>query len=137
MTFRTDRNNNPTAMIMEMASEGGLVLNTDYVQGDPFTSGTFGTFYTARLLGDPIALTIKVIDELGFYTAPPHARWTYIAIPYDIWLSLTPNQKQYVIGFMYGQEGGTEMKSLFKPLDVPTPIGVSVSSTVTFADKVG
>ena len=136
MTYRTDRNNNPTAMIMEMAAEGGLVLNTDYVQGDSFRDGT-QTFYTARLLGDPIALTIKVIDELGFYTAPPHARWTYIALPYDIWLSLTPNQKQYVIGFMYGQEGGTEMKSLFKPLDVPTPIGVSVSDTVTFADKLG
>jgi hypothetical protein len=136
MTFRTDRNNNPTAMIMEMASEGGLALGTDYVQGDAFTSGT-QTFYTAKLIGDPIALTIKVIDKLGFYTAPPHARWTYIAIPYDVWLSLTPNQKQYVIWYMYHNEGGIEMESLFQPLDTPTPIGVHVSSTVTLGDKVG
>jgi hypothetical protein len=112
MTFRTDRNNNPTAMIEQMASEGGLVFGTDYVQGDPFTSGT-STFYTAKLLGDPIVLTIKVIDKLGFYTTAPNARWTYIAIPYELWMNLTTLQKTYVVGFMYGQEGGTEMKSLF------------------------
>jgi hypothetical protein len=134
--FRTDRNNNPTAMITQMAEEGGLVLGTDYEQGDSF--GSAGTVYfTAKLLGDPIALTIKVIDKLGFYTTAPHARWTYIAIPYDLWLSLTENQKQYVIGFMYGQEGGTEMRSLFKPLDSPTPIGIAVSSIVPLSDKLG
>jgi len=134
MTYRTDRNNNPTAMIEQMAAEGGLVFGTDYVQGDPFESGS-QTFYTAKLIGDPIALTIKVIDKLGFYTSPPHARWTYIAIPYDLWMTLTGIQKQYVIGFMYGQEGGTEMKGLFQALEIPVPIGISVSSTVTLGDK--
>lgn len=112
MNFRTDRNNNPTAMIVQMASEGGLVLGKDYEQGDSFTSGA-STFYTAKLLGDPVALTIKVIDKLGFYTSPPHVRWSYIALPYALWLSLSYVQKKSVISFMYGQEGGTTLKGLF------------------------
>lgn len=134
MEFRTDRNNNPTAMIMQMAEGGGLVLGTDYEQGDPFTVGP-ATYYTAKLLGDPIVLTIKVIDKLGFYTTPPHARWTYIAMPYETWLSLTYSQKLYVIGFMYGQEGGTAMKSLFTP--APTNIGIGIGSAVPLSDKLG
>lgn len=109
---RTDRNNNPTAMIVQMAQEGGLVLGTDYEQGDPFLVGDV-TYYTAKLLGDPIALTIKVIDKLGFYTEPPHARWTYIAIPYALWMNLNTLQKTFVIGYMYRNEGGMEMLPLF------------------------
>lgn len=134
--FRTDRNNNPTAMIVEMAHEGGLVEGTDYVQGDPFTIGNV-TYYTAKLLGDPISKTIQVIDKLGFYTEAPHARWSYIAIPYHTWLSLTYFQKLYVIGFMYGQEGGTTMKNLFQPAPTPVNIGIGISSTLPLGDKVG
>jgi hypothetical protein len=110
--MRTDANNNPTAFTTDIAREGDLVLNVDYVQGDPFIVEN-RTYYTAKLLGDPIALTIKVIDKIGFYTLPPNARWTYIAIPFKLWLSLTPLQKTYIIGYMYQNEGGSEMKSLF------------------------
>jgi hypothetical protein len=110
--MRTDENRNPTAFTTAIAKEAGLVSGVDYQIGDPFyVAGQ--TFYTARLLGDPIAITIKVIDKIGFYTAPPIARWTYIAIPYFLWLELTLDQKKKVIGYMYQNEGGTEMRGLF------------------------
>lgn len=122
-------------MIIEMASEGGLVLGTDYEKGDSFIVGG-KIFYTAKLLGDPISKTIRVIDKLGFYTQAPHARWTYIAIPYQTWLSLTYSQKLYVISFMYGQEGGTTMKNLFA--EQISNIGIGVGSALPpLGDKVG
>jgi hypothetical protein len=99
-------------MIVQLAQEGGLVEGTDYTQGDAFESGG-RTYYTAKLLGDPVALTIKVIDEVGFYSEPPHARWNYIAIPHALWMSLNTIQKSYVIGWMYSQEGGVAMRNLF------------------------
>lgn len=108
--MRTDDHNNPTAFTTAIAKQAGLELNKDYVQGDPFENGKF---FTARLLGDPVDLTIKVIDKLGFYTTVPHQRWTYIAIPFSLWLNLTKGQKAYIIGFMYQNEGGTAMKDLF------------------------
>lgn len=112
MSFRTDLNNNPTAFTTDIAKEALLVEGVDYTQGDSFTSGD-RTFYTAKLLGDAGEITIRVIDKLGFYTEPPNARWTYIAIPYHLWMSLTLQQKLYTIGYMYQNEGGTTMKSDF------------------------
>ena len=110
--FRTDRNHNPVAFTVDIAEEGGLSLGSDYVKGDSFqVSGR--TFYTAQLLEDPIELTIKVIDKIGFYTSSGARRWLYISIPYKLWMSLTLEQKKYVIGFMYNQEGGVEMQNLF------------------------
>jgi hypothetical protein len=114
--FRTDNNNNPTAFTTDIAQEAGLVLGTDYEIGDsfqvPYGNGV-RTYHTAKLLGNPLEVTIKVIDKIGFYTEMPHARWVYIAIPYKLWLSFTEKQKEYTIGIMYQNEGGTEMKSLF------------------------
>jgi hypothetical protein len=110
--FRTDRNNNPTAFTTGVARIGGLILGKDYEQGDSFLA-KFDTLYTAKLLGDPIALTIKVIDTATYYTMLGYPRWTYIAIPKFIWDSLTPELKKQVIGFQYEHEGGTAMKGLF------------------------
>jgi hypothetical protein len=120
-SFRTDRNNNPTAFTTDIAIEGGLVQGRDFVQGDPFSvpntaySGGTETFYTAKLIGDPIVLTIGVIDKIGFRVGsdPYKPRWTYINLPYDLWQSLTSAQKRQVIGDMYACEGGTAMKPLF------------------------
>jgi hypothetical protein len=111
-TFRTDRNNNPTAFTTDIAKEAGLTYGIDYIQGDMFTEGN-ATYYTAKLLSDPVDLTIEVIDKLGFYNNKGNSRWIYIAIPYKLWMSLTKLQKTYVIGYMYNQEGGTDMKTLF------------------------
>lgn len=116
--FRTDKHRNPTAFTTDIAKQAGLQLGVDYVQGDPFTvpgsQGTVHTYYTARLVGDPIATTIRVIDKIGFYNSLGHIRWIYIGVPYQLWLVLTEKQKTAVIGFMYQHEGGNEMKDLFK-----------------------
>ena len=106
--MRTDENNNPAAFTTDIARQAGLILGTDYETGTPF-----GSYYTAKLLGDPIAITIQVIDKIGYYTATGALRWTYIAIPKFIWLSLTYDEKKAVIAFHYSREGGTAMKGLF------------------------
>ena len=112
--FRTDRNNNPTAFTTAIAIEGGLVQGRDFVQGDPFGLSP-NVYYTAKLIGDPVKLTIGVIDKIGFRVGsdPYKPRWTYINLPYDLWQGLTTAQKAEVIGDMYKCEGGTELAHLF------------------------
>jgi len=108
--MRTDRNNNPAAFTVDIAKQAGLVEGVDYVPGDPFPTGNL---VTAKLLGDPIATTIKVIDKVGYYTKWGQARWTYIAMPQFVWSSLDAAEKKKVIAFHYAHEGGEEMKPLF------------------------
>jgi hypothetical protein len=120
-TFRTDRNNNPTAFTTDMAKEAGLILGSDYEIGDSFKASPTLTLYTAKLLGDPIALTIKVIDKLGFYTGngpdPTKQwggqRWEYCGWLFGYWNLFSTQQKIQQIGLMYTAEGGTAMKDLF------------------------
>lgn len=109
--MRTDENNNPAAFTTDIAEQAKLKLGTDYVDGTPFPLPS--NLVTAKILGDPIAVTIRVIDAIGYYTKYGKPRWTYIAIPTFIWTSLTADQKRDVIGFHYRNEGGTIMKSLF------------------------
>ena len=114
--MRTDRNNNPTAFTTDVAKAAGLILGTDYAQGDPFTVPTAKgpmTLYTAKLLGDPVELTIKAIDHAGFYTHAGAVRWTYMAMPTWLWQQQTRATKVRIIGEMYGHEGGTELRHLF------------------------
>lgn len=120
--FRTDSHNNPTAFTTDVAAEAHLTEGKDYTKGDPFkvdySNGAFTgqmILYTARLIGDPIAITIRVIDHLSFMTLHnvPVSRWGYITIPKLTWDSLTAPQKRDVIGWMYQREGGTEMRHLF------------------------
>jgi hypothetical protein len=114
--MRTDEHNNPTAFTTDIAKQGGLVLGTDYAQGAPFQDGAV-TRYTAKLLGDPIALTIQVINRIGFYTSHGSPRWSYrdgtIGIPKALWDALTHQQMVLVIGVLYAHEGGTAMRGLF------------------------
>lgn len=112
--YRTDRNDNPTAFTTDVAHEAKLILGKDYAQGDPFNETfTHQTLYTAKLLGDPIALTIRVIDVLSFLTITGDSRWGYITMPHFTWMELTAPEKRDVIGWMYQREGGTTMRSLF------------------------
>lgn len=108
---RTDRNNNPAAITTDIAAQGGLALGTEYEVGDKFPDPS--NLHTARLLGDPIQLTIRVIDKIGYYTKAGGQRWTYIAMPTFVWNALDPPTRKKVIGFHYQHEGGTEMKALF------------------------
>lgn len=109
--MRTDDNNNPAAFITQIAEQAGLIKGTDYVDGTPFPSPS--NLVTAKLLGDPIALTTRVLDAVGYYTLAGNPRWTYIAIPKFIWKTLTADQKRDIIGFHYQHEGGTAMRHLF------------------------
>jgi hypothetical protein len=109
--MRTDANNNPAAITTDIAKQGGLLLGTDYAVGTVFPMNP--NLFTARILGDPIALTIRVIDAIGFYTKAGAGRWTYIALPKFVWSALTPEEKRDVIGYMYRQEGGVAMRLLF------------------------
>lgn len=110
--FRTDRNNNPTAMTTDVAKSLGLVEGVDYVQGDKFPGSS--NLYTARLLGDPIQTTIKALDAAAanpstqaFYTQSGQQRWTYMGMTDQQWMALTPDQKKQTVISMYKQEGGT------------------------------
>lgn len=109
--MRTDDNNNPAAFTTDLARQAGLVKGVDYVDGSPFPPPS--TLITAKLLSDPIAITIRLLDKVGYYTKDGKARWNYIQIPQFIWLSLSPDQKRDVIGFHYQKEGGTRLRSLF------------------------
>ena len=109
--MRTDDNNNPTAFTTDIAKEAGLILGTDYEIGDPFPAPS--PYVTARLLGDPLRHTINVIDALGFRTKHGFSRWTYINFPKFVWLELLDEEKIDVIGWMYQQEGGIAMRSMF------------------------
>ena len=111
MSFRTDNNNNPTAFTTEVAKNGGLRLNLDYAFGDLFTIEGH-TYYTAKLLHNPIDLTIQLIDKIGFRTSHG-ARWTYINMPKFLWDSLDRTMKVRIIADMYQNEGGITMKGLF------------------------
>ena len=107
--MRTDDNRNPTAFTTDIADQAGLRLGIDYDFGTPFSIG----LYTAKLLGNPIELTIQVINKLGFVTYLGKQRWVYINLPTFVWNSLFDSEKRDVIGFMYRNEGGTAMIPLF------------------------
>lgn len=110
--MRTDENNNPAAITCDVASQGGLEYGKDFTRGTAFPHPD-DTIFTAKLLGDPIALTIRVINKIGYFTRAGKQRWEYIAIPAFVWDTLTLEQKRDVIGFHYQHEGGTQMKPLF------------------------
>lgn len=133
MSFRTDRNNNPTAMTIDIAREGGLILDKDYRMGDSFDEDNH-TYYTAYLLGDPVRLTVEVINNIGFYTHQGVQRWIYIGMPQWVWNSLSYLDKVKVVAFMYGHEGGEELKPLFAPK--PLPLSIKVGDSLNMSDKV-
>lgn len=98
-------------MTVDLAHQGGLVEGKDYTVGDPF--GPNDIYHTARLIGDPVQLTIRVIDAVGYYTKGGSKRWDYIAIPKFIWSALEAPAKRDIIGFHYAHEGGITMRKLF------------------------
>jgi hypothetical protein len=99
------------AFTVDIAKEGGLVEDLDYIPGTPFPAPS--ELITAKLLGDPVALTMEVIGRIGFYTKEGSQRWSYIAMPKFVWNNLDADTQRDVIGFGYEREGGTEMRYLF------------------------
>lgn len=118
MRARTDRHRNPAAIITELAVQAKLVLRTDYEVGEAFQVGA-KVYYTALFLGDPLQLTLRVIDAVGFFTKGGAPRWAYqdgpLGIPTAIWRTFNAAQRKAVVAYLYAHEGGTEMKDLLKP----------------------
>ena len=106
--MRTDRHNNPTAFTTDIARQAGLVEGVDYIVGDPFPENP--NMMTAKLLGNPIETTIRVIDKIGFSTQSGQNRWAYTdSIPganNAEWLKLGFADKTQIIKDMYRHEGG-------------------------------
>jgi len=109
-SMRTDRHNNPTAFTTDIAKLAGLKEGVDYVAGDKFPDSNLKT---AKLLGNAVDTTIKVIDKIGFTTASGKPRWTYINMPKSQWNALSYEEKKQVISGMYKREGGTQLNNLF------------------------
>lgn len=109
---RTDRHNSPAAITTEVAAQAKLKLGVDYEQGDKFVADG-KIYYTARLLGDPIATTLRVFDAIGFYTKTGTPRWVYLAIPKSVWVLMDAKARKQTVYESYLHEGGTEMKGLF------------------------
>jgi hypothetical protein len=119
MMLRTDRHNNPAAFTTAVAKQAGLRLHVDYSVGDAFPDNP--KIHTARLLGDPVDLTLRVIDAVGYYTNAGTARWTYIAIPKFVWDTLSPHDRVRVVQFHYAHEGGTLMRIMLQQRVDSTP----------------
>lgn len=110
--FRTDRNNNPTAMTTDVARSLGLVEWVDYTRWDVFPNNP--NLFTAKILGNPIDTTIKALDTAAtdpnknaFTTQSGQPRWTYINMTDQQWQAMTPEQKKETITTMYKNEWGT------------------------------
>lgn len=112
--MRTERNNNPTAMTTDMAKMLGWVLGVDYEIWDEFVTQDNRTLYTAKLIGDPIETTIKLIDRWianwidPFYRSNWQARWTYIWklwLSKSIWSKMSHDQKVKAVYNMLKHEG--------------------------------
>lgn len=109
---RGDRHNNPLAFTTDVAKQAGLTPGIDYEVGDKFT-GTDGKLYnTAKIIGDPVSATMKVIDKVGFYTSDGRRRWKHTAMTKNKWDSLPYERKVQVIQEMERQEGGSLLNSM-------------------------
>lgn len=117
MSYRTDRHRNPAAFTTALAKQAALQYGVDYVQGEMFpgheTLPAGQRMYTAKILGDPIQVTIKLIDRVGYFTNEGRRRWSYIDVKKFIWRMLTWEQKRDIIGYHYRNEGGVAMRALF------------------------
>ena len=111
--MRTDRHNNPAAFTTDIAKQAGLVLGKDYTVGDAFPNNP--NLRTAKLIGNPVDQTIKVIDRIGFYTQSGAPRWTYVPAlkGANNWSNLSYDQKKNVVAQMYQHEGGSQLKQYF------------------------
>lgn len=111
--MRTDRNNNPTAMTIDVAKQWWLVEWVDYVKWDAFTWANWKTYYTAKMLWDTnawIQSAIKVIDSIWFKTQAWKNRWTYtdkIWLNNESWAKMSNAEKIAAVKKMYKNEWGS------------------------------
>lgn len=120
--MRTERNNNPTAMTTDVAKMLWWELGVDYEIWDAFTTADGKTLYTAKLIGDPIETTIRLIDRWiangidPFYRANWQGRWSYISkiwVTKEKWVNMSPSEKADVIAKMLQHEWGSMENMLY------------------------
>lgn len=101
-TMRSERNNNPTAMITDYAKQLWWVEWVDYERWDSFIWKDWRTYYTAKLIWDPIETTIRLLDRWATNNVKKNifTAWTYfnqLWMTNDKWLSLTRQEKENFI----------------------------------------
>ena len=109
---RTERNNNPTAMIVEKVEALWWVLWVDYEIWDPFiwkdNNWNPHTYYTAKLIWDPVEKTIELLDRaLANWNPNIFWWWTYASklwLTNDFWKNASDEQKRDTIYRMLQQE---------------------------------
>ena len=133
--MRTDRHNNPTAITTDVARQAGLIEGQDFEQGDAFPESEGGNnFHTARLLGDPLETTQRVIDQIGFFTQDGRPRWATKGINWRAlqgeWPNASPERKKEIIESIYAGEGGNgELLRDKAPVETP-PVTQTVEPQV-------
>lgn len=112
---RTARNNNPTALTTSVAQALGGKEGVDYTKGDPFSTSSGGTLYTAKLNGDPIQATVNLFDKAAsnnipiFDTGSGTPRWSYVKdISNQQWSAMSPAEKQATVTAMQVKESGSK-----------------------------
>lgn len=105
---RTDRHNNPTAMIWTPRVEA-FFRSRGYTvkKGEPFPNTTRYHTLDMKEVSDPVKATIEYIDKYTFYNYYGIARWQHTAMSHKKWLSLTHKEKRNIIHWMYNHENGT------------------------------
>ena len=122
---RTDRHNNPTAMIWTPRVQAFFYSRGYAVKkGEPFPDTDRYHTLDLTAVADPIKATVEYIDKYGFYAPWGQHRWTHTVINQAAWHRLTYRQKENIIQTMYNHENGTKgdtFQSSFNP-QLKTPI---------------
>jgi len=105
---RTDRHNNPTAMIWTPGVEAFFAsLGYRVKKGEPFPDTDRYHTLDMSEISDPVGATVQYIDAYGFYAPDGRQRWDHTAMSAAAWGKLTAKDKRAVIQAMYNQENGT------------------------------
>jgi len=110
--MRTDRHNNPTALMWTPGVENFFrSKGYNVAKGDKFPDSAN---YTLDMSGvsDPVEATIDYIDEYSFYLNG-QPRWTHTAIPKSEWNRMSTNEKKRVVKDMYRKEGNQGVLNQF------------------------
>lgn len=108
--MRTERNNNPTAMITDYAKMLWGVLWEDYEIGDSFISESWATLYTAKLIGDPVEKTIELLDRWLAKWMNIFSGWSYAAdlwLTNEVWANADEKKKREIVEKMLKHEWGS------------------------------
>lgn len=108
--YRTDRHNNPTAVMYEgfnsVLTKLGYEEGVDFEKGDAFPGND--NLHTVKFkdVETGIQAGVDIIDSEGFYTQSGQQRWSHTAMSKNEWNALNETQKDNVIKEMYRKEGG-------------------------------